>query len=61
MGFGQTPNPAADRSQSAESKKDITYGRIKELTPGRKVVIDIDNETGTSQFDLTDTSIRGSI
>jgi hypothetical protein len=57
MGFGQTPNTAADRSQSAESKKNITYGRIKEVTPGRKIVIDIDNKLDKS-FDLTDTDQR---
>ena len=53
VGFAQTPPPAADRSASATTKADITYGRIKEMTPNQKVVIDVDNKPDKS-FDLTD-------
>lgn len=62
--FGQTPTPSAESEKSstrarADTKKtdaDITYGRIKELTAGQKVVIDIDNAPDKS-FDLTDKSV----
>lgn len=36
--------PADTRSRATATKdKDVTYGRIKELTAGQKVVIDVDN------------------
>jgi hypothetical protein len=53
VGFAQTRTPAADRSASTTQKADVTYGRIKELTPGQKVVVDVDNKMDKS-FDLTD-------
>ena len=53
VGFGQTPPAAADRSSSATKDMDITYGRVKEMTPNKKIVIDVDNKPDTS-FDLTD-------
>jgi len=31
------------RARAAVSDKDVTYGRIKELTSGQKVVINVDN------------------
>jgi hypothetical protein len=61
--LGQATTPQADQSASrarTEAKKatdaDITYGRIKELTAGQKVVIDVDNSPDKS-FDLTDKSV----
>lgn len=35
------------------SKPDVTYGRVKELTAGQKVVVDVDNAVDKS-YDLTD-------
>jgi hypothetical protein len=45
-----TANPDA---KITKGKPDVTYGRVKELTAGQKVVIDIDNAVDKS-FDLTD-------
>jgi hypothetical protein len=55
--FGQATPPPADKQAEtrarAETKDaDVTYGRVKELTAGQKVVIDIDNAPDKS-FDLT--------
>ena len=45
---------AADTTtKAAKSKPDISYGRVKELTPSQKVVIDVDNAVDKT-FDLTD-------
>jgi hypothetical protein len=41
------------RAKAAASDQDVTYGRIKELTPGQKVVINVDNAPDKS-FDLSD-------
>jgi hypothetical protein len=41
------------RAKAAMSDTDVTYGRIKELTAGQKVVINIDNAPDKS-FDLSD-------
>jgi hypothetical protein len=55
--FGQatSPTPAnpSGRTAAARTDADVTYGRIKELTAGQKVVIDVDNAVDKS-FDLTD-------
>jgi hypothetical protein len=52
-----TPAPDKDSTRArAESKTkdtDVTYGRIKELTAGQKVVIDVDNAVD-KEFSLTD-------
>jgi hypothetical protein len=45
------------RAKSAMSDKDVTYGRIKELTAGQKVVINVDNAIDKS-FDLSDKDLR---
>ena len=45
-------NPPADRSEKTDRKADVTYGRIKEITPA-KVVVDVANWPDKS-FDLTD-------
>lgn len=37
-------------------KGDVTYGRVKELTMGQKVVIDVDNSIDKT-FDLTDKDV----
>ena len=42
-----------NRAKEAASDKDVTYGRIKELTAGQKVVINVDNRPDKS-FDLSD-------
>ncbi len=48
----------ADRATTdSKHKADVTYGRIKELTPGQKVVIDVDNAVDKS-YDLTDKDTR---
>jgi hypothetical protein len=39
--------------KTTAGKPDVTYGRVKELTAGQKVVIDVDNAIDKS-FDLTD-------
>ena len=55
---GQAPTPAdqAETRARTEAKKaegDVSYGRIKEVTAGQKVVIDVDDAPDKS-FDLTD-------
>ncbi|HWR49858.1 MAG TPA: hypothetical protein VN428_02050 [Bryobacteraceae bacterium] len=43
-----------NRGATAHGEKgDVTYGRIKEMTAGKKVVIDVDNQIDKN-FDLTD-------
>ena len=44
------------RAKAAVSDKDVTYGRIKELTAGQKVVINVDNAPDKS-FDLSDKDV----
>jgi hypothetical protein len=58
--FAQAQSQAEHKADTAKSKakaamsdKDVTYGRIKELTAGQKVVINVDNAPDKS-FDLTD-------
>jgi hypothetical protein len=59
--IAQTPTEKAEhagettkaRAKAAASDTDVTYGRIKELTPGQKVVINVDNAPDKS-FDLAD-------
>ena len=47
----------AEKGNSADVHKtiktDVTYGRVKELTPGKKIAIDVDNSPDKS-FDLSD-------
>src|SRR5438270_4863015 len=50
--FAQANRPAADRSENTDRKADVSYGRIKEITPA-KVLIDVANLPDKS-FDLTD-------
>jgi hypothetical protein len=62
--MAQTPETRAERAaentkaraKAAASDKDVTYGRIKELTPGQKVVINVDNAPDKS-FDLSDKDV----
>ena len=49
-------NSAVMSFADAKGKPDVTYGRVKELTPGQKVVIDVDNAIDKS-FDLTDKDV----
>ena len=60
--FGQPTTPPADRQppsgtkareKAAVTDTDVSYGRIKELTAGQKVVIDVDNAVDKT-FDLSD-------
>lgn len=46
---GQAPGHTATENRKA----DVTYGRVKELTAGQKVVIDVDNAMDKS-YDMTD-------
>jgi hypothetical protein len=59
--FGQTPAPPPDSTRTrAETKTtdvDATFGRVKELTAGNKVVIDVDNSVDKT-FDLTDKDLK---
>ena len=48
---------AKAKVKAAVSDTDVTYGRIKELVPGQKVVIDIDNAPDKT-FDLADQDLR---
>jgi len=47
---------AKAKAKEAASDHDVTYGRIKELTAGQKVVINIDNAPDKS-FDLSDKDV----
>ena len=61
--FGQADKPAGERDRTTTGTKaranaaitdaDVTYGRVKELTAGQKVVIDVDNAVDKT-FDLSD-------
>jgi hypothetical protein len=52
--FGQsTPSNTRTAQGSAATDTDATYGRVKEMTAGQKVVIDVDNAPDKS-YDLTD-------
>lgn len=42
--------------KAAVSDADVTYGRVKELTPGQKVVIDVDDAVDKT-FDLSDKDV----
>lgn len=44
------------RVKAAMSDKDVTYGRIKELTAGKKVVINVDNAPDKT-FEMTDKDV----
>ena len=50
--FAQSNPPAADRSEKTDRKADVSYGRIKEITPA-KVLVDVATAPDKS-FDLTD-------
>jgi hypothetical protein len=58
--YGQEPTPKADettRSRTATTTDaDVTYGRIKELTTGQKVVVDIDNAPD-KEFELASSDV----
>jgi hypothetical protein len=63
--FGQATPAPADRDQtkgtrsraSADNDADITYGRVKEITAGQKVVIAIDNAPDKT-FELADKDVK---
>jgi hypothetical protein len=52
-----TPGNTRARTEGKATDKDATYGRVKELTAGQKVVIDIDNAVDKS-FDLSDKDLK---
>ena len=57
-GEAKEAKASAKASAKAAAKDvDATYGRIKELTPGKNVVIDVDNAPDKS-FDLADKDLR---
>jgi hypothetical protein len=47
---------AKARAEAAATDADVTYGRIKELVAGQKVVINIDNAPDKT-FDLSDKDV----
>jgi hypothetical protein len=53
--FGQSTTK--EKAKAAASDHDVTYGRIKELTAGQKVVINVDNAPDKS-FDLADKDLH---
>jgi hypothetical protein len=48
----QRPNPLR-MNFADKGKPDVTYGRVKEITAGQKIVIDVDDAIDKS-FDLSD-------
>jgi hypothetical protein len=52
----QPPKPDADKTVTAKGKPDVTYGRVKELTAGQKIVIDVDDAVDKT-FDLSDNDL----
>jgi sRNA-binding protein len=46
-----------ESAKAAMTDHDVTYGRIKELTAGQKVVINVDNAPDKT-FDMTDKSVK---
>ena len=62
--FGQATPPPADKEQAGSRARtdtktmdaDATFGRIKELTAGQKVVVDIDNAPD-KEFNLADKDV----
>jgi hypothetical protein len=62
--FGQATTPTdrehtatRTRTEAKTTDTDATYGRIKELTAGQKVVVDVDNAVDKS-FDLNDKDLK---
>ena len=57
----QDPPPARDTTKvNKPGEPDVTYGRVKELTAGQKIVIDVDNQVDKN-FDLTDKDTKVNI
>ena len=56
--LAQAPGAATTHpdTKMAKNKPDVSYGRVKEITAGQKVVIDVDNAVDKS-FDLTDKDV----
>ena len=52
-------NPEADRARATDRRpgQEVTYGRVKEFTDGRKVVVHVDNAPDKT-FDLRDGSLK---
>ena len=46
-----------ERAKAAVTDADVSYGRIKELTAGQKVIIDVDNAVDKT-FDLADRDLK---
>ena len=47
----------ARQRQAAAKDADVTYGRVKKLTPCQKVIIEVDNAVDKS-YDLTDKDVK---
>src|SRR3954470_10988687 len=47
--FAQAPRS----DTTSVSKSDITYGRVKDITPGQKVIVDVDNAPDKT-YDVND-------
>jgi hypothetical protein len=56
--FAESPGSAVMQfaDKASANKPDVTYGRIKEITAGQKVVVDVDDAIDKS-FDLTDKDV----
>lgn len=55
--LGQEPATTKERARAAATDHDVTYGRIKELTTDKKVVIDVDNAPDKT-FDRNDKNVK---
>ena len=62
--FGQEPTPDTRRDKTGTRARtdvrkdaDVTFGRIKEFTAGKNIVIDVDNAPDKS-FDLADKDVN---
>ena len=63
--FGQPPPAPADRDQTRDTRAranvdkdaDVTYGRVKEITAGQRVVIAVDNAPDKT-FELADKGVK---
>lgn len=58
--FAQGTQSAKAAGDRMAGKPGVTYGRVKELTAGQKVVIDVDNAVDKT-FDLADKDVRVSL
>jgi len=55
--YGQENATTRARTDSKKTDTAVSYGRVKELTAGQKIVIDVDNAVDKS-FDLADKDLK---